>query len=89
MLPQENFENLVVNVLNFSQIFTVVPLNMDYLITELGINQTFSFLKALGKTLGGAIANPGGTNALPPPGLTPGLFIVAVRDNKSAAEIGV
>jgi len=37
MLPQ-NFENLDVNVLNFSQIFTVIPLNMDYLITELGIN---------------------------------------------------
>jgi len=38
MLPQENFENLGANVLNFNQIFTVIPLNMDYLITELGIN---------------------------------------------------
>ena len=38
MLPQENFENFGVNVLNFNQIFTVIPLDMDYLITELGIN---------------------------------------------------
>ena len=38
ILPQENLENLGVNVLNFNQIFAVMPLNMDYFITELDIN---------------------------------------------------
>jgi len=47
MFLQKNFENSGANVLNFNQIFTVIPLNMDYLIKE------FSFLKVLGKNLGG------------------------------------
>jgi len=46
---------------------------MEYLITELGINLTFSFLKVLGKNLRGAIANPGGP--MPPPGLTPDNYV--------------
>ena len=33
MLPQENFENLGVNILNFG--FTVMPLNIDHLIKQL------------------------------------------------------
>jgi len=44
--PRKKNENLGVNVFDFNQIFTAMPPNMDYLITEFG---TVPFLKALGK----------------------------------------
>jgi len=50
MLPQENFENIVVIVLNFNQFYTVMPLNMDYLLWNLVSIKPFHFSRLCIKT---------------------------------------
>ena len=46
MLPQGN---LGINVINFDFMCTMMPLDMDYLITELSISETFPFSRFLVK----------------------------------------